>query len=92
MSSISVRTNKHCVISDKSNQYSDHVIATVTKCLAMHPICTGRYVDFSFKYAITCHCECHSKKQKALDSVDGPAANAKGNKSSFQEGTQNDYQ
>lgn len=34
----------------------------------------------------------HGTERKALDLVKGPGANAKANESSFQEGTQNDYQ
>jgi hypothetical protein len=89
MNNIDVQRKYLSTDDDKSDPSLQIVVTKVTNCLSSHRQCTGRYIDFSFKYTVICHCECHSKKQKALDSVEGPVANAEGNES-FQEETQND--
>ena len=56
-----------------------------------HQNCYGKWKGLGFE--VICGCRCgHNRLDQTLASVEGPAANAKGNKSSFQEGTQNDYQ
>lgn len=75
---------------DESSKSPETIIAKVTDCLSPHEKCTGRYTDFSFKYVIVCHCECHTKKQALEKSIEGSLSNARGNNLPVQERTQND--
>lgn len=66
MSNIDFQRNKRLLSNNQSNQNSENVIvvATVTDCLASHDECTGRYMDFSYKYTVFCDCICHKEKHK----------------------------
>ncbi len=63
---------------------------TVNKCLTEEcEDCTGSYRSDLLQHRIICHCECHSRKQQALE-VEGPLPNARINNLPFQDGAQND--
>ena len=54
----------------------------------LHQNCYGKWKGLGFE--VICGCRCgHNRLGQTLASVEGPAANAKGNES-FQEETQND--
>ena len=38
--------------------------------------CTGSYRNDLLEHRIICDCECHNKELRALESVEGPEANA----------------
>jgi hypothetical protein len=77
------------------NNYTQDILLfrtdIVNKCLTEGcEDCTGSYRNDLLQHRIICHCECHSKKRMALESVEGPLSNARGNNLPFQDGTQND--
>ena len=63
-------------------------IDTVNKCLTDNcRDCTGSYRNNLLGHRIICHCECHNKELRALESVEGPEVNALNVERSSQEET-----
>ena len=53
--------------------------------------CSKTWTNKTIRHRIVCKCKCdHNKKQVALDSVEPPLSNAKGNDCHFRSEIQND--
>ena len=73
---------------ERSRKTSSLKIETVNRCLTDDcRDCTGSYRNDLLEHRIICHCECHNMELRALESVDGPEANALDVKRSSQEET-----
>ena len=60
-----------------TNNNSCLKIDTVNKCLTDDcNDCTGSYRNDLLEQKIICHCQCHNKKLRALESVEGSISNA----------------
>lgn len=47
MNKLNIERNKHYSETCNNKDSEAAVVAQVTKCLATHQACTGRYIDFS---------------------------------------------